>query len=133
MVWVGISYHSKTNLYFIKPGAKINGVYYQKNVIAKFMGRERECLETGPSFSNNILLPLTLHPLLLIISRKRDQNYYKRAVGSEITGLCTSGLLRFRLVEEPVTEEEVQNFRRSETCSQTVLERVTSGIHPKCT
>lgn len=29
MVWCGISYNSKTSLHFVKPGVKINGVYYQ--------------------------------------------------------------------------------------------------------
>ena len=50
MVWVGVSYHSKTNLYFIKPGAKINSKYYQKNVIDKFMDRDRKRMFGNRSF-----------------------------------------------------------------------------------
>lgn len=42
MVWGGVSYYGKTNLYFIKPGTKIKGEYYQKFVIKKFMERDKK-------------------------------------------------------------------------------------------
>ena len=42
MVWAGVSYHSKTSLYFVEKGAKINSEYYQKYVLKKFLKRDRQ-------------------------------------------------------------------------------------------
>lgn len=36
MVWGGVSYYGKSKLYFIKPGVKINGKYYQGSVVKRF-------------------------------------------------------------------------------------------------
>lgn len=44
MVWGGVSFQGKTNLYFIKPGVKINSTYYINSVLKKFINRDAKKL-----------------------------------------------------------------------------------------
>lgn len=44
MVWAGITYHGKSSISFIEPGAKVNSKYYQGNVIKMFLDNDRKRL-----------------------------------------------------------------------------------------
>ena len=42
MVWGGISYNHKTDLYFIEPGVKVNSQYYQEQVLDLFKKKDQK-------------------------------------------------------------------------------------------
>ena len=44
MVWAGISYFDKTNLYFIDPHTRINSDYYVNHVFKKILARDSKQL-----------------------------------------------------------------------------------------